>query len=88
MNSCVRSILRMMRVAKLGVTLGAALLGLGVIGLLVASAWYHDDACTIEPYQCRFGTIGFSVAFILLPLGTLVLAVSMGAAGVAHLRRR
>ena len=65
-----------MRLSRLSAVAGVVSLALGLGGLAVARAWYNDDACTIEQYQCTLGTIGFSGAFLLIPLGALLLVLA------------
>jgi hypothetical protein len=73
--------------AKACLILGGAALLIAAAGLILSGAWYHDDACYIEQWQCSAGTIGFSVTLFLGPLG-LVLTLVGAVAWIVIRRRR
>jgi hypothetical protein len=75
------------RAVKAGAIAGAALLVLAGLGVFVARLWYHDDACSIEQYQCTVGTIGFWALYVG-PLGGLLLVLAAVGATVGRLRQK
>jgi hypothetical protein len=57
-------------------------------GLLLARAWYHDDACTIEAWKCDLGGVGFAVGLYAGVAAAALLAAFAIALGVSAASRR
>jgi hypothetical protein len=54
-----------------------AILVLAGVGLLLASAWYADDACATAQWKCGFGSLGLLIVTVALPVGAAVAAVAL-----------
>lgn len=66
---------------------GTLCLLLGLVGFTLARAWYNDDGCTIEQYQCDLGTLGLAAVITVLPVGALLVALAGAIALVIRIRR-
>ena len=51
-----------------------AVLVIAAVGWALAGAWHHDDACSIEEWQCTLGSAGFAQVFISLFTGAIAAA--------------
>ena len=67
--------------------LGALALCVALAGLLLASAWYHDDACPIEGWKCDAGGIGLSL-LVYGGLAAALLLLLFAASAIASAVRR
>ena len=72
---------------KLIGTLAAASVCIALAGFLLAAAWYHDDACSIEDWKCDLGGIGFNLAIYAGVPAALFLVV-LGVSAVVSVFRR
>jgi ABC-type transport system involved in cytochrome c biogenesis permease subunit len=73
--------------AVMATFVAVGVLVLAALGLLLASAWYADDACPTAQWKCDFGSLGVVMVGLALPIGAVVAVVALVLWIVAARRR-